>query len=194
LQGFTFFCIFKPMSTFNTITALKEGDTSVFSEIFNEYHRKVYLYVLSKTHSEYIAEETTQITFIKLWDYRQQLNESEPVSKLIFHIARTTCIDLFRKDAVRDRVLKHEKPQENATGNVSESVEVKELQQRIKHAVHNMPPVRRRVFELSRYEFKSYKEIAELLSLSVKTVENHMALAIKHLRKALPLMVLLSLW
>jgi len=91
-------------------------------------------------------------------------------------------------------VLKHEKPQENATGNVSESVEVKELQQRIKHAVHNMPPVRRRVFELSRYEFKSYKEIAELLSLSVKTVENHMALAIKHLRKALPLMVLLSLW
>lgn len=182
------------MSTFSTITALKEGDTSVFSEIFNEYHRKVYLYVLSKTNSEYIAEETTQITFIKLWDYRQQLDESQPVSKLIFHIARTTCIDLFRKDAVRDRALKQEKPRENAASNISESVEVKELQQRIKHVVHNMPPVRRRVFELSRYEFKSYKEIADLLSLSVKTVENHMALAIKHLRKTLTLLVLLFLW
>lgn len=181
------------MSTFSTITALKQGDTSVFSEIFHEYHRKVYLYVLSKTNSEYIAEETTQITFIKLWDYRQQLDESEPVSKLIFHIARATCIDLFRKDAVRDRILKQEKPPETATWNISESVEVKELQQRIKRVVHNMPPVRRRVFELSRYEFKSYKEIAELLSLSVKTVENHMALAIKHLRKTLILLLLLYL-
>lgn len=181
------------MSTFNTITALKEGNTSVFRELFNEYHRKVYLYVLSKTNSQYIAEETTQITFIKLWNYRQQLNESEQVGKLIFHIARATCIDLFRKDAVRERVLKLEKPAEADTWQISDTVEVNELQQRIKHVVGNMPPVRRKVFELSRYEFKSYKEIAEQLSLSVKTVENHMALAIKYLRKSLTLLVLLFL-
>lgn len=182
------------MSTFSTIAALKEGDTSVFSELFNEYHRKVYLYVLSKTHSQYIAEEATQITFIKLWNYRQQLNESEPVSKLIFHIARATCIDLFRKEAARSRLQqKQDPPIETGTGNVSEAVEVKELHRKIKDVVRNMPPVRRRVFELSRYEFKSYKEIAELLSLSVKTVENHMALAIKHLRNFLLLLVILYL-
>ncbi|HVI45150.1 MAG TPA: RNA polymerase sigma-70 factor [Chitinophaga sp.] len=181
------------MSTFNMIRALKEGNTSVFKELFNEYHRKVYLYVLSRTGSSYIAEETTQITFIKLWDYRQQLNESEEVGKLIFHIARATCIDLLRKDAVRDRVRKLESPAENDVWHLSDTVEVKELQQRIHHMVDNMPPVRRRVFELSRYEFKSYKEIAELLSLSVKTVENHIALAIKHLRKSLILLILLVL-
>ncbi|MBC9912789.1 RNA polymerase sigma-70 factor [Chitinophaga varians] len=181
------------MSTFNTILALKEGDTSVFRELFDEYHRKVYLYVLSKTNSQYIAEETTQITFIKLWNYRQQLHESEQVGKLIFHIARATCIDLFRKDAVRERMLKLEKPVENDTWHISDEVEIKELQQRIKDVVGNMPPVRRRVFELSRYEFKSYKEIAALLSLSVKTVENHMTLAIKHLRKSLLLLILLFL-
>lgn len=181
------------MSTFHTIAALKEGDTSIFSEIFNEYHRKVYLYVLSKTHSEYIAEEVTQITFIKLWNYRQNLDESEPVSKLIFHIARTTCIDVFRKEAVRGRVLKQENPTETGTSNSAEAVEVKELQQQIKQVVGSMPPVRRRVFELSRYEFKSHKEIAELLSVSVKTVENHMALAIRHLRNLLMLLLLLCL-
>nr|WP_295875491.1 RNA polymerase sigma-70 factor [uncultured Chitinophaga sp.] len=181
------------MSTFHTINALKEGNTSVFRELFNEYHRKVYLYVLSKTNSQYIAEETTQITFIKLWNYRQQLDESEQVGKLIFHIARTTCIDLFRKDAARERVLKMEKPAESDAWHSSDMVEVKELQQRIQHAVVKMPPVRRKVFELSRYEFKSYKEIAALLSLSVKTVENHMALAIKHLRKSLMLLILLLL-
>ncbi len=55
-----------------------------------------------------MAEEVTQITFIKLWNYRQNLDESEPVGKLIFHIARATTIDLFRKEAVRGRILKQE--------------------------------------------------------------------------------------
>lgn len=179
------------MSTFNTISALKEGDPSVFSDIFNEYHRKVYFYVLSKTHSPYIAEETTQITFIKLWDYRHKLDESEPVSRLIFHIARATSIDLLRKEAVKGRFLKQEQQDESDTINISDTIEAREQLIRVRKAVNSMPPVRRKVFELSRYEFKSYKEIAAQLSLSVKTVENHMSLAISYLRSVLLLLFLL---
>jgi len=179
------------MSTFNTISALKEGDPSVFSDIFNEYHRKVYFYVLSKTHSPYIAEETTQITFIKLWDYRHKLDESEPVSRLIFHIARATSIDLLRKEAVKGRFLKQEKPAGPDTVNISDTIEAREQLIRVRQAVNRMPPVRRKVFELSRYEFKSHKEIAAQLSLSVKTVENHMSLAISYLRSVLLLLFLL---
>jgi RNA polymerase sigma-70 factor (ECF subfamily) len=179
------------MYAFNTIAALKEGDTSVFSDLFHEYHRKVYLFILSKTHSQYIAEETTQITFIKLWDYRQRLNESVPVSRLIFHIARATCIDLLRKEAVKSRYLKQESPEKAGACNITDAVEAKELQLLIKQVVHNMPPVRRKVFELSRYESKSYKEIAEQLSVSVKTVENHMSLALNYLRNFLLLLLLL---
>ncbi|QHS63453.1 RNA polymerase sigma-70 factor [Chitinophaga agri] len=178
------------MSTFNTISALKEGDPSVFSDIFNEYHRKVYFYILSKTHSPYIAEETTQITFIKLWDYRHQLNESEPVSRLIFHIARATSIDLLRKEVVKGRFLKQERPREEDTGNIADTLEAREMLLRVRQAVTHMPPVRRKVFELSRYEFKSYKEIADQLSLSVKTVENHMSLALSYLRNLLLLLLL----
>lgn len=181
------------MSTFNTISALKEGNASVFSDIFNEYHRKVYFYILSKTHSPYIAEETTQITFIKLWDYRHQLNESEPVSRLIFHIARATSIDLLRKEVVKGRFLKQERPPEADTRNISDTIEAREMLLRVREAVTHMPPVRRKVFELSRYEFKSYKEIADQLSLSVKTVENHMSLALSYLRNLLLLLLLLFL-
>jgi RNA polymerase sigma-70 factor (ECF subfamily) len=179
------------MSTFNKISALKEGDSSVFRDLFNEYHRKVYFYVLSKTHSSYIAEEATQITFIKLWDYRQRLQESEPVSKLIFHIARATFIDLLRKEAVKERFLKQEKPLESDTESISDTIQARELLLQIRQVVHNMPPMRRKVFELSRYEFKSHKEIADQLSLSIKTVENHMSLAINHLRNLLLLLLLL---
>jgi RNA polymerase sigma-70 factor (ECF subfamily) len=178
------------MCTFNTISALKEGDTSAFSDLFHEYHRKVYFYVLSKTHSSYIAEEATQITFIKLWNYRQQLDESGPVSRLIFHIAKATFIDLLRKEAVKDRFLQQEQPGEADTGSTFDVIQSKELLLRIRQVVQEMPPMRRKVFELSRYEFKSYKEIADQLSLSVKTVENHMSLAISYLRNMLLLLLL----
>ena len=50
------------MNLFNTIAALKESDEIVFGEIFQEYHQKVYYYILSKTNSAYIAEELTQLT------------------------------------------------------------------------------------------------------------------------------------
>jgi RNA polymerase sigma-70 factor (family 1) len=182
------------MSSNFTIAALKEGDALIFSELFNEYHQKVYYYTLSKTHSQYIAEETTQLTFIKLWHYRGSLDESLPISQQVFRIAKTTCIDLLRKEAVQLKLLQAKKQPDIQQTNTSEAVEVKELQQKLAAIVQTMPPVRRKVFEMSRYEFRSHKEIAQLLSLSVKTVENHIALALKQLRHFLMLMLLWMLF
>lgn len=181
------------MSTLNMVAALKQGDSSVFSALFNDYHRKVYLYVLSKSHSSYIAEEATQITFIKLWDYRHQLDETEPVSRLIFHMAKTTTIDLLRKEANKGKLLKQDGLFTTDTRDISDVMEAREMLSRVRQVVEQMPPVRRKVFELSRYEFKSYKEIAAQLSLSVKTVENHMSLAINQLRNFILLLLLLLL-
>jgi RNA polymerase sigma-70 factor, Bacteroides expansion family 1 len=178
------------MHPINTIAAIREGDAFIFSELFNEYHQKVYFYTLSKTHSQYLAEETTQLTFIKLWHYRGSLDESLPISQQIFRIAKTTCIDLLRKEAVQLKLLQARKQVDPRQTHISEAVEVKELQQRLADIVKNMPPVRRKVFEMSRYEFKSHKEIAQMLSLSVKTVENHIALALKQLRHFLMLLLL----
>jgi DNA-directed RNA polymerase specialized sigma24 family protein len=81
------------------IAALKEGDEFVFGEIFNEFHQKVYFYILGKTKSAYLAEEVTQLTFIKLWNNSFKLDESPPLSSQVFRIAKTTCIDLLRKEA-----------------------------------------------------------------------------------------------
>jgi RNA polymerase sigma-70 factor (ECF subfamily) len=182
------------MLPINTIAAIKDGDAFIFSELFKEYHQKVYFYTLSKTHSQYLAEETTQLTFIKLWHYRGSLDESLPISQQIFRIAKTTSIDLLRKEAVQQKLLQAKKQADAQGLNASDAVEVKELQQRLAQIVQNMPPVRRKVFEMSRYEFKSHKEIAQLLSLSVKTVENHIALALKQLRHFLMLILIWALF
>lgn len=171
------------MDLLNKVAALKEDDEIVFGELFNEYHSKVYFYILSKTQSKYLAEEVTQITFIKLWNYRSSLDESLSLSVQIFRIARTTCIDLLRKETTQLKCLAIEKKQAVSSNNVADNINCKEIQQKLAHEVEKMPPVRRKVFEMSRYESKSYKEISQLLSLSEKTVENHISLALKQLKQ-----------
>lgn len=163
------------------IAALKQNDTFIFEELFQEYHQKIYFLVLSRSKSAYVAEETTQLTFIKLWNYRHHLDESLPLSQQIFRIAKTTLIDVLRKDtaysAMKQHILTSSEHSDGFT-----PMEVKDLNKTLQNAVQKLPPVRRKVFELSRNHYLSHKEISQLLSLSVKTVETHISLALKQLR------------
>jgi RNA polymerase sigma-70 factor (ECF subfamily) len=163
------------------IAALKQNDTFTFDELFHMYHQNIYFFILSKSRSSYIAEETTQLTFIKLWNYRHHLDESLPLSQQIFRIARTTLIDVLRKDAVYS-AMKQNMLASSEHSDGFAPTEVKELNDTLQKAVQKLPPVRRKVFELSRNHSLSHKEISKLLSLSVKTVEAHISLALKQLR------------
>ena len=109
-----------------TIAALKEGDEFIFGEIFNEFHQKVYYYILLKTKSAYLAEEVTQITFIKLWNNHARLEESIPLSSQVFQIAKTTCIDLLRKKANQLALIATAKEGRPSANEVSESLERRE--------------------------------------------------------------------
>ncbi|MEO8405395.1 MAG: sigma-70 family RNA polymerase sigma factor [Chitinophagaceae bacterium] len=173
----------------NSIAALKQNDTLALSELFHQYHQKVYFFILSKSKSSYIAEETTQLTFIKLWNYRHHLDESLPLSQQIFRIARTTLIDVLRKDAVYSAMKQNIQGSSKLLDGFA-PMEVKELNEALRKAVQKLSPVRRKVFELSRNHSYSHKEIAKLLSLSIKTVETHIGLALKQLRH---LMIWLSI-
>jgi len=172
------------------IAALRKGDEFIFSEIFNEFHHKVYCYILAKTKSPYLAEEVTQLTFIKLWNNRSNLDETLPFSAQLFQIAKTTCIDLLRKEGTRTKLMIAKKQEQRPVTHATETLDNRELQAKLNQEVQKMPPVRKKVFELSRYEAKTYKEIAQLLSLSEKTVENHISLALKQLRRVLTILLL----
>jgi RNA polymerase sigma-70 factor (ECF subfamily) len=94
-------------------------------------------------------------------------------------------IDLIRRQQHADLKLRRSGLREQSTDTISEGIAEKEMQSRIKIAVREMPEMRRKVFEMSRFEGMSYREIAEDLSLSVKTVEAHLTQAIKQLKKLL---------
>jgi RNA polymerase sigma-70 factor (family 1) len=167
------------------IKELKNGDEFYFRKVFDQYHQKLYFFILNKTKSEYIAEEVVQMAFTKLWECRHTLQEEYAISTQLYRMATTILIDFLRKynnkDAVTARldVLNIE----NGIDSTNELMSGAELQRRISKAVNDLPPVRKQVFEMSREQGMSYREIAETLSVSSKTVETHIYKALKQIKK-----------
>ncbi len=180
----------------DTIAALREGDTFVFQQVFAQYHEKLYFYVLGKTKSSYLTEEAVQLTFIKLWRYRSSLNPEISLSIQLFRIARTTLIDLLRSNGYNNRIFVEMSlaGKNLCRNNVDERIDESELKKKVLKGVEQMPAMRRKIFELSRYDGLSYKEIAVELSLSVKTVEHHISLALKQLQHIISILAPLLLF
>jgi len=168
------------------IQEIKNGNEAVFKDVFISYSHKLYHYLLLKTRSEYLANEVTQLTFIKLWKYRQSLSESIPFSTQIFQIAKTTMIDELRKEERHKTNLKKLSTADNIfkseTENINTDLHVKDLQYELDKAIDKLPPVRRKVFQMSRQEQLSHKEISSSLSISIRTVDKHIQLALQSLK------------
>ena len=181
------------MHILNIVNCIKSGDQLIFKQVFNEYHEKLYYYILKKTQSAYLAEEVVQITFIKLWDHKENLNEDYSISTQLFRIATTSLIDLIRKNNTSEILLKKliEKGDDISINDIVGKLEAKELNNKIIKALNTLPPMRREVFKMSRFEEKSYSEIASELKISTKTVENHISRALKQLRPFLTSILIL---
>jgi RNA polymerase sigma-70 factor (family 1) len=181
VEPFTAYTLFN--DCLGSVTHIKNGDEYVFQSVFEEYHEKLYYYILGKTKSSYIAEEVTQITFVKLWQTRQRLNEELSISIQLFRIARTTLIDHLRKEMTFSAAVNRMKEKiDPIPDNFNSPIDSKEVTAQLHHLINKLPPVRKKVFEMSRLEGMPYKDIASRLSISTKTVEKHISKAISQLK------------
>jgi RNA polymerase sigma-70 factor (ECF subfamily) len=168
------------------IFAIQQGDKTIFELVYMRFHEKLYFYVFKKTGSSYIAEEVVQLTFIKLWNNRQILSLQIPLDIQLFQIAKTLLIDLLRKNANQRKLVDRYK--DIIIDGIDDALNPllqKELAEKLAKLIDAMPPVRKKVFRLSREAGLTHKEIAEQLSLTPKNIENHISKAIRQLKKGL---------
>lgn len=125
------------------------------------------------------------MAFTKLWQSRQTLQEEYTISTQLFRIAGTVLIDFLRKYNNIDAVTTHLDAVivEKGIDSTNEKIRGAELQKKISEAVNDLPPIRKQVFEMSREQGMSYREIAETLSVSSRTVEAHIYKALKQIKK-----------
>jgi RNA polymerase sigma-70 factor (ECF subfamily) len=129
-----------------------------------------------------MAEEMVQLTFIKLWNFKHTLNETIPLEAQLFTIARTTMLDFLKKQANQKRLVDAVSPVNEGT---SEPLWEFDFEKRVSTSINTLPPMRKQVFLLNRFEGFSNKQIAEKLAISPRTVEKHMSLALRQLKSLL---------
>lgn len=178
----------------DTIAAIQNGDRKAFEEVFGLYHERIYFYVLSKTSSAWLAEEATQLAFIKLWQYRHSLSPEMDLWPQLFRMARSCMIDLVRSQQRIRRVLQAQSSAGDSTTQAWDQVLENDVYHRLLAIVEKMPPVRQKVFKMSRLQGMTYSEIAMELSISIKTVEAHMAKALGEVKRLLIVLYVLLWW
>ena len=131
------------------------------------------------------AKDITQKVFVNLWERREKIDPKKPIVSYLFNAVRNRCLNHIRdQKKYRSRILDLDVIDLEISFENKDS-DLSELQEKISESLNKLPEKRRLVFEMSRFKNMKYKEIAEELDLSVKTVEAHMSKALKSLRKQL---------
>lgn len=160
-------------------------DRSQFEQLFRSHFNYLCNYALQYVDGMDTAQEICQKVFISLWENRANINPELSVKAYLFTAVRNRCLNYIRDNKkYRSQVLDLDCGDFDLAGEEDHFGE-EELQQRIDTALSELPEKCRLVFEMSRFQAMKYREIAEELGVSQKTVEAHMTKAMKHLRERL---------
>jgi RNA polymerase sigma-70 factor (family 1) len=176
------------------IELFEQDNISAFEEIYNRYWLKLYAAAYKRLKETETAKEIVQDFFTSLWINRQQVKIVTSLQGYLFTSIRYLVLNYKRAEAVRNSYSEILLMVNNSFDNsTEENYYYKELLERVEAEVTHLPPKCRNVFELSRNQYKTNKEIALLLGISEKTVENHLTKALRFLKVHLNILVLFFL-
>ncbi len=168
------------------IGRLQQRDEKAFEQVFKTHFKSLHGYAISILQDEAMAEEMVQNVFYKLWERSEHINIAGPVAAYLYRAVNNSCLNHLKHKKIRtEHQLTVVHKGDSRPGMASETIQLKELQEKLREALQELPEQCRTVFQLSRFESLRYREIAEKLGISVKTVENHMGKALKTLRTKL---------
>lgn len=173
------------LNDFFIVRKIKEGDLKVFEEIFRRYYSPLCLYATGITGRADIAEEIIQDLFYVLWRDRESLQIFTSLNGYLYGAVRNRSLQYCEHRQVQDRHKDKtiSEKVEISDSTPEEQLEYKELEELINKTLGKMPERRLRIFRMQRFEGKKYAEIANILSISIKTVEAEMTKALQSLRK-----------
>jgi RNA polymerase sigma-70 factor (family 1) len=166
------------------VLALQKGDEGAFETIYGLYSQRLFGRLLKLVKTEAQAQEILQDVFIKLWQHRHSLDAEKSFRSFLFRIAENKVYDFFRK-AARDKLMQANLISLATTNyiNIEDYTREEENLKLLYKAIESLPPQRQQVFRLCKLEGRSYKEVSELLGISLSTISDHIVKATKAIKE-----------
>src|SRR5258708_571288 len=174
----------------NQINCWLQDDEKEFEQVFHYYYPRLFRYAFRYLKDEFWAEELSMDVLARIWEKKSAITHAETFENYLFKAARNHLVNRWQRKI--DGLLSLETlPVEVAdikskdASSQYDPILSKELETVYHNSVSELPTQRRLIFLLHRNEHLSYKEIAQKLKISPKTVENHIGAALKQLRVAM---------
>ncbi|RPH49293.1 MAG: sigma-70 family RNA polymerase sigma factor [Planctomycetota bacterium] len=161
---------------------LKSGDPEAFADLYREHQPSIlnYVYRLSGGNST-LAEDVSQQVFMSFWTHRNEYDLDKPITPLLLTMARNAWLNAAKREDYR----KTSELKEDGASARDRGLERRELETAIEKSLASLEEPLREVFILSRYHSLKYSQIAQMLGISIKTVEARLSRALQDLQKLL---------
>lgn len=170
----------------NWVRRMNNGDGKAFEAMYKSYYARLGHFLLRYLHSQKAAEDVLQNLFVKIWNNRTNLKPHGTLRAYLYAAARNHALNYIEKNKNESHSDLNDYPHlEAEPAYPEETIEYKEFVQAFRVVVQQLPEKRRQIFLLHREDKLTYREIAEVLGLSIKTVETQMTRSIKFLSNKL---------
>lgn len=157
-----------------------------FEKAFKRWFQSLHTYAFTMVRDSYEAEEIVQQVFCKLWERAENIHISGSVSAYLYRAVYNESMNYLKHEKVKAKhqlYVAHQSKQERV--DIHDGLTSEALERKYTAALQELPEQCRTVFQLSRFDHLKYREIADRLDISVKTVENQMGKALKILKSKL---------
>jgi len=164
-------------------TLLAQRDEAAFEQVFKTHFKRLHAYAFTILRDEIQAEEMVQQVFFKLWERNDNLSLTGSISSYLYRAVHNESLNYIKHQKVRsNHQLNVAYSMKNEVEHPAKKIMAGELEKKIHSALNELPEQCRTIFQMSRFDELKYREIADKLDISVKTVESQMSKALRLLR------------
>ncbi|WP_300700365.1 RNA polymerase sigma-70 factor [Bacteroides sp.] len=159
-------------------------DIATFRKYYDLYYDQLCHFLNFYTQDITVIEDVLQEVYLKLWENRDEI-EIQYIKTYLFHAAKNRVLNHLRDEQNRHYLLENWFNQQKQEKQGKECYDIEQFTTLLYKAIDQLPEKCREIFILSRQEKLTYKQIAEKLNISVKTIEAQMGIALKRIRETL---------
>lgn len=173
-----------PIVVQTLLRKIAAGDYSAFEKLYNECFSKSYSFAIYFTKSEYLAQEAVAETFLKIWENRENLTNISDWQSYLYVLIRNQSLAQLKKHPLRGSASSFDLFSlyiADESAGPDDMVTTWEMEAALQEAFNALPERCRMVYYLVKQERRSYRDVAEILNISERTVNSQMTIAVKKL-------------